>query len=134
MPKQKNNIYTPSYFMKRMKDSGFAIWKMFDKYGPHDSRYWTMIIDPGGYSIWVTCYLNREELNDVCFEFNDGGVRIPRNFIIKTSSAETIISNLLGFGISNTQTFDSCLIDINKVNGEQRKNTSKAAATAEEKV
>lgn len=126
MPKQKNNLYTPSYFMKRMKDSGFGIWKMFDKYGPHDSRYWTMVIDPGGYTIWVTCYLNREELDDVCFEFNDGGVRIPRNFIIKTSSIETIISNLLGFGIDNTQTFDSCLIDINKYDGKQKSETSQA--------
>lgn len=113
--------------MKRVKDSGFGIWKMFDKYGPHDSRYWSMIIDPGGYTIWVTCYLNREELDDVCFEFNDGGVRIPRNFIIKTSSIETIISNLLGFGIDNTQTFDSCLIDINKYDGKQKSETSQAS-------
>jgi hypothetical protein len=120
----KNNIYTPSYFMKRMKDNGYGIWKIFDKYGPHDSRYWTMLIDPGGYSVWVTCYLNREELKDVCFEINDGGVRIPRNFIIKTASVQTFINNLLQFGIENSETFDSSLIDINKYNDRGQTKTS----------
>ena len=120
----KNNIYTPSYFMKRMKDNGYGIWKIFDKYGPHDSRYWTMLIDPGGYSVWVTCYLNREELKDVCFEINDGGVRIPRNFIIKTASVQTFINNLLQFGIENSETFDSSLIDINKYNDRGQIKTS----------
>lgn len=121
MPATKNNIYTPSYFMKRMKDSGYGIWKIFDKYGPHDSRYWTMLIDPGGYSVWVTCHLNRDELNDVCFELNDGGVRIPRNFIIKTASMQTLMNNLLQFGIENNDTFDSSLININNVS-ERRQN------------
>ena len=121
----KNNIYTPSYFMKRMKDNGYGIWKIFDKYGPHDSRYWTMLIDPGGYSVWVTCHLNREELKDVCFEINDGGVRIPRNFIIKTASVQTFINNLLQFGIENSETFDSSLIDINKYNDRGKTKTSK---------
>lgn len=120
----KNNIYTPSYFMKRMKDNGYGIWKIFDKYGPHDSRYWTMLIDPGGYSVWVTCHLNREELKDVCFEINDGGVRIPRNFIIKTASVQTFINNLLQFGIENSETFDSSLIDINKYNDRGQTKTS----------
>lgn len=117
----KNNIYTPSYFMKRMKDSGFGIWKIFDKYGPHDSRYWTMLIDPGGFSVWVTCHLNRDELKDVCFELNDGGVRIPRNFIIKTASMQTLINNLLQFGIENNETFDSSLININNI--DERRET-----------
>ena len=121
MPKTKNNIYTPSYFMKRMKDNGYGTWKMFDKYGPHDSRYWTMILDPGGYSVWVTCHLNRDELKDVCFELNDGGIRIPRNFILKTSSIQTFINTLLTFNIQNERTFDSSLIDVNNSDGEEQR-------------
>jgi hypothetical protein len=131
MPKTKNNIYTPSYFMKRMKDNGFGTWKMFDKYGPHDSRYWTMILDPGGYSVWVTCYLNRDELKDVCFELNDGGVNIPRNFILKTDSIQTFINTLLTFNVQNTQIFDSSLIDVNSINGEQQRASTTEKTQAE---
>lgn len=124
--KQKNNVYTPSYFMKRMKDSGYAIWKIFDKYGPHDSRYWTMLIDPGGFSVWVTCYFNKDELNDVFFELDDGGARIPKRLRIKTASVETIISNLMAFGVDNTP-FDSSLIDVN--NKDDRLSTTSRKAT-----
>ena len=116
MPKPKNNIYTPSYFMKRMKDNGFPVWKIFDKYGPHDSRYWTMLLDPGGFSVWVTCHFNREELRDVYFELDDGGRQIPRRFMIKTQSIETIISNLISFGVDNSEPFKSSLLDINNLN------------------
>ena len=124
--KQKNNVYTPSYFMKRMKDSGYAIWKIFDKYGPHDSRYWTMLIDPGGFSVWVTCYFNKDELNDVFFELDDGGARIPKRLRIKTASVETIISNLMAFGVDNTP-FDSSIIDVN--NKDDRLSTTSRKAT-----
>ena len=116
MQKPKNNIYTPSYFLKRMKDNGYGIWKVFDKYGPHDSRYWTMLLDPGGFSVWITCHFNREELNDVYFELDDGGRQIPRRFMIKTLSIETIISNLLSFGVDNSEPFNSSLLDINNLN------------------
>ena len=130
----KNNIYTPSYFLKRMKDNGYGIWKIFDKYGPHDSRYWTMIIDPGGFSVWVTCYFNKHELNDVYFELDDGGNRIPKKLLIKTLSIETIISNLLSFGVDNTEPFDSSLIMINKDDGTQeftRKPSAPGASTGQ---
>jgi len=131
MRKSKNNIYTPSYFMKRMKDSGFAIWKMFDKYGPHDSRYWTMMLDPGGFSVLITCFFNKEELDDVYFELDDGGCRIPRKLLIQTQSIETIISNLISFGVDNTESFDSSLIAINNGDG-QHQFTKKTAPEAQE--
>jgi hypothetical protein len=99
-----------------MKDNGYGIWKVFDKYGPHDSRYWTMLLDPGGFSVWITCHFNREELNDVYFELDDGGRQIPRRFMIKTLSIETIISNLLSFGVDNSEPFNSSLLDINNLN------------------
>jgi len=118
--KVRNNLYTPSYFMKRMKDNGYGIWKVFDKYGPHDSRYWTMLIDPGGFSVWVTCYFNKEELNDVYFELDDGGNRIPKKLLIKTASIETIISNLMKFGIDNETKFDSSIMDINNLNDARK--------------
>lgn len=114
--------------MKRMKDAGYRIWKMFDKYGPHDSRYWTMLIDPGGYSIWVTCHFNKDEINDVMFELDDGGNYIPRRLMIKTASIETIISNLYKFKIDN-QPFDSSLIEINNEDDRQTKKRSEPETT-----
>lgn len=128
--KPKNNIYTPSYFMKRMKDAGYSIWKIFDKYGPHDSRYWTMLIDPGGYSVWVTCHFNRDEINEVTFELDDGGNYIPQRLKIKTASVETIISNLYKFKVDN-QPFDSSIIDINNINASKKpKRTGKVSEKA----
>ena len=103
MKKRKNNPYTPSYFVKRMKDSGFEVWRMFDQYGEHDSRYWSVMVDPGGHSVWITCYLNKEERKDFWFELDDGGVNIPKKLLLKTESVETIISRLIKFGINNNE-------------------------------
>ena len=110
---KKNKISTPSYFIKRLKDNGYYVWRMFDKYGPHDPRRWTVLIDPGGFSIWITCYTNKTEQNDVLFEMHDGGIRIPKNLHIKTESIESIISYLIKFGIENRDVFDSSLSRLN---------------------
>lgn len=122
--------------MKRMKDNGYGIWKIFDKYGLHDNRYWTMLVDPGGYSVWITCYFNLEEKGDVAFEMDDGGKNIPRRLMIKTSSIETIISKLIRFGITNnSEHIDSSLITINKVDDQkpeqERSGKSRGETTSE---
>ena len=97
--KRKNNPYTPSYFIKRLKDSGYNVWRMFDDYGDHDSRYWTLLVDPGGSSVWITCYLNKEERKDYWFELDDGGINAPRKLLLKTESVETVINRMISFGI-----------------------------------
>ncbi len=99
--KTKNSIKTPSYFIKRLKDSGFIVWKLFDNYGIQDPRCWTLLIDPKGSSVFITCYLNKEFKGDVMFELNDGGQKFPKNFSIKTESLEVIITHLLNAGVRN---------------------------------
>lgn len=101
MKKPKNSIKTPSYFCKRLKDSGFIVFKMFNGYGTHDPRRWTVLVDPGGSSVFITCYTNREFGGDVMFEFSDGGIRFPKNFSLKTDSIEVVVNYLIKCGVSN---------------------------------
>lgn len=104
MKKPKNSIRTPSYFCKRLRDNGFIVLKIFNGYGVNDPRRWTVLIDPGHASIFITCYTNKEFCGDIMFEINDGGIRFPKNFSIKTESIEVIVSYLLKYGVSNNNT------------------------------
>ena len=100
MKKEKNNITTPYYFLKRLKDNGFIVIKIFNSYGIQDPRRWTMMIDPGGASVLVTCYDNRV-FGETIFELHDGGQRFTKNYNLKTESIETVISYLIRHGIPN---------------------------------
>jgi hypothetical protein len=101
MKKSKNSIKTPSYFIKRLKDSGFIVWKIFDDYGVHDPRCWTVLVDPKGSSVFITCFLNKEFHGDIMFELNDGGQKILKNLSLKTESLEVIITHLISAGVKN---------------------------------
>lgn len=117
--KTKNSIKTPSYFIKRLKDSGFIVWKLFDGYGIQDPRCWTLLIDPKGSSVFITCYLNKEFKGDVMFELNDGGQKFPKNFSIKTESLEVIITHLLNAGVRNNASNSPYRKDKYSDNGER---------------
>jgi len=91
----KNKITTLSYFVKRLKDCGFNTWKMFDKYAESDPRKWTILIDPGNTSVYITCYENKDYKGDKMFEFNDGARLFPRNYSVKTSSMEVVVTHLI---------------------------------------
>jgi len=97
----KNKITTPGYFVKRLRDNGFIVLKIFNGYGTHDPRRWTVLVDPGGASLYITCFQNKDFLNDIMFELDDGGIRINKNYYIKTDSIEVVIRYLLDRGISN---------------------------------
>lgn len=97
--KTKNKITTGGYFLRRLRDSGFIAIRMFNKYGLHDPRKWTMLIDPGGYSLMITCYVNKDFPGDVVFEFNDGGNRFPKNYNLKTQSMEIVVTTLIEKGV-----------------------------------
>jgi hypothetical protein len=99
----KNNVTTQGYFIKRLRDSGFVVVKLFDKYAQHDSRKWTVLVDPSNTSVLITCYQNKEYKGDVLFEFNDGGNRFIKNFNLKTQSMEIVITTLLEKGILQIQ-------------------------------
>ena len=95
--KPKNNVTTPSYFCKRLKDNGFIVIKIFNNYSYNDPRRWTMMIDPGNSSVLVTCYNNKIFGGDTIFEFYDGGQRFPKNFNLKTLNKVLKISILAIF-------------------------------------
>lgn len=97
--KTKNKITTGGYFLRRLRDSGFIAIRMFNKYGLHDPRKWTMLIDPGGHSLMITCYVNKDFPGDVVFEFNDGGNRFPKNYNLKTQSMEIVVTTLIEKGV-----------------------------------
>ena len=99
-------ITNQSYFIKRLKDSGYVVWKNFEDYNEADSRCWTVIIDPKVSSIFCTYYQNSGTFgNENFFELYDGGRYIPSNIKIKTDSIEVIIDFLLRHGVSNNKDY-----------------------------
>jgi len=59
------------------------------------------MVNPTEASVLITCYANKNNIDEILFEIDDGGKRVPKNFFIKTSSIEVIIDYLLGHGVSN---------------------------------
>ena len=98
----KNKITTQGYFIKRLKDNGYVVWKIMDKYD-HDTDYrkWTVMLNPSQESVLITCLINREGLNELpCFDFNDGGRLFQKNYSIKTESMEVIMNHLIEHHVS----------------------------------
>ena len=100
-PITKNKVRTPSYFVKRLRDNGFIVWKIFQQYAKTDPRLWTILVDPGHSSIYITCFQNKDFNGDIMFEINDGGVRFLRNFSLRTDSLESVVLMLIEKGIQN---------------------------------
>ena len=113
----KNKISTLGYFMKRLKDNNFVVWKIFNKYAQHDPRVWTVMINPGEESMFITCYVNANERGaDPVFELHDG-MSLFRNYAkIQTKSMEVIIKYILQRGVQpDSKTF--------RVNDNEQSNT-----------
>lgn len=100
-----NKIKTPSYFIKRLRDNGFIVIRLFSVYAKSDPRRWTVMVNPSESSVIITCYNNKNDLGEILFELNDGGARIPKNFSIKTDSIEVIIDYLLSHGVCNNASY-----------------------------
>lgn len=101
----KNKISTLGYFTKRLKDNNFVVWKIFNKYSDHDPRLWTVMVNPGEESMYITCYANANELGAIpVFELHDG-MSLYRNYAkIQTRSMEVIIKYILDRGVSQDST------------------------------
>jgi hypothetical protein len=97
----KNKIKTAGYFIKRLRDNGFIVIKVFAFYAKTDQRRWTILVNPGEASVYITCYQSVEGINDYSFELNDGGKYIAKNIFLKTDSIEVIIEYLLRHGVTN---------------------------------
>ena len=95
-----NKISNQSYFVKRLKDCGYYIYKIFDKYSEADCRCWTIMIDPGGTSTYCTYVENKEEEGNNYFELYDNSQYILGKIKIATNSIEVFITYLVRFGIN----------------------------------
>ena len=96
-----NKLKTPGYFIKRLRDNGFVVIRLFSVYAKHDPRRWTVMVNPSERSVMITCYYNKTDLGEILFEISDGGAEIPKNYSIKTDSIEVIIDYLITHGVSN---------------------------------
>ena len=96
---KKNKLKTAGYFIKRLKDNDFVTLRIFDKYSESDPRKWTVLIDPGGASVYVTCFENTPFKDEYLFNFNDGNQNFNNNFSLKTFSIEVVVRKLLETGV-----------------------------------
>jgi hypothetical protein len=97
--KRKNNLYTLGYFTKRLRDCNFITLKIFNDYKEGDIRKWTILVDPGDTSVFITC-LYKNETKEFMFHIDDGGKLFPKNFYMKTNSIEIIVEKLITQGVS----------------------------------
>lgn len=109
MFEHKNKITTGGYFLSRLRNSGFIAIRLFKDYAISDPRRWTIMVDPGGHSLMITCYENKGFQGEVMFEFNDGGNKFPKNYNIQTKSMEIIMTSLIERGVAQ-KTEDSVFI------------------------
>jgi len=114
---QKNKLKTAGYFIKRLKDHKYVTFRMFDKYGDHDSRKWTVLVDPGGASVYITCFENRPFKDEYLFSFEDGNQRFPRGYVLKTSSIDVVVQRLVDHQVLQVEDSEF----LNKYNKNGRK-------------
>ena len=105
---KKNKLKTAGYFIKRLKDNDFITLKIFNKYSDLDPRKWTVLVDPGGASVFITCFENTPFKGEYLFSFYDGNQNFVNNFSLKTSSIEVVVSRLLKNNV--TQKEDSAFL------------------------
>jgi len=96
---KKNKLKTPGYFIKRLKDNDFVTLRIFDKYNESDPRKWTVLVDPKGSSVFITCFENTPFKDEYLFQFNDGNQLFKNSFSLKTDSIEVVVQKLLKSGV-----------------------------------
>ena len=96
---KKNKLKTPGYFIKRLKDNDFVTLRIFDKYSDSDPRKWTVLVDPKGSSVFITCFENTPFKGEYLFQFNDGNQLFKNSFSLKTDSIEVVVQKLLKSGV-----------------------------------
>lgn len=90
-----NNISTPGYFIKRLRDAGFIVIRLFDKFAPEDSRKWMVCVNPSQESVVITCHnVFLEDRDLIKFQLDDGGNKWPKNYFLMTSSINIVIQEL----------------------------------------
>lgn len=97
---RKNKLTTAGYFIKRLRDSGFETIRIYNGYAESDSRKWTVLVDPGNTSIFITCFENRPFRGEYLFSFDDGNRIFKSGYSLKTLSIEVVVNKLLDNGVA----------------------------------
>ena len=113
----KNKITTQGYFIKRLRDVGFTVDRIYDRYTDKDIRKWTVMINPRGESLYITCCDMGEWPYKGLYEFDDAGNKFPKNFFINTDSIEVITKHLKEFGVTIEHS-------INTLDGKKKENST----------
>lgn len=98
----KNKLYNQSYFVKRVLDAGFDVYRLPIKFEEDDQRRWMIIVNskkiPYKANICITCFKNHGQ-NDFSFKMQG---QSERDFTLKTLSMMTVI-NLLNEAIKDKE-------------------------------
>ena len=100
---KKNKLKTAGYFIKRLKDNGFVTLRIFDKYNEADPRKWTVLVDPTGSSVFITCFENTPFKGEYLFKFDDGNQNFKGNFSLRTDSIEVVVQRLLSNNVGQKE-------------------------------
>lgn len=100
----KNKLKTAGYFIKRLRDNGFETVRTFNGYSDLDPRKWTVLVDPGRSSVYITCYANISFNGEYMFAFDDGNQVFRNNYSLKTHSIEIVVNKLLESGVKQIKT------------------------------
>lgn len=94
----KNNLYTLSYFRKRLREENIFSDILNIKYSNNDKRYWTININPQtGDNILVTCIKTEDDYwFKLCTKEN-------QNMTVKTKSMESFIQIIKDIIVGNTE-------------------------------
>jgi hypothetical protein len=114
----RNKITTQGYFIKKMRDFGFVVERVYSKYSEDDTRKWTVVVNPKSQSIFITCRDNGEWPWRGLYEFDDSGTIIPRGFHINTESTEVVAKHLQQFNVKPEK--------INNNDGAEKRTREKA--------
>jgi len=95
----KNKLKTAGYFIKRLRDSNFETLRVFSNYSETDPRKWTILVDPTGSSVFITCFENRPFKGEYLFTFDDGNQVFRQGYILKTDSIEVVVRKLVEGGV-----------------------------------
>lgn len=121
----KNKITNQSYFLKRLRDTGYYACRLYDRYSEDDLRKWTIIVNPEHESVLITCYHDTQFIGRGLYEFNDGGTSLPKNFKISTDSMEVVVSYLKEYNVIGRES------TLNNLNAKKRTNRARPGSSEE---
>ena len=99
----KNKITTQGYFIRRLRNEGFHVSCVYDRYSDsNDRRRWTVVVNPGTDSIFITCVDKGDWPNRGMYRIDDNGSTFPVNFYINTESIDVVIKHFTEFKVQKT--------------------------------